>query len=169
MHPQPRDEAHDAGGSVGHDAGFAVTWATAASAGRRNMSRTGTMVAEAGCCLWRTAPFFECLWCAQTTRAMSAPAGAQSFFLRRIMHGCVARTLRLPCTCVVMSVSAWPSQQGASHKCEGFHTLQRSSWFNFQSTFPRLPPDPMVANHTNGHQIGVNSWVHVWWYMEMTW
>ena len=119
------------------------------------------------CCLWRTAPFSNACG-ARRPLAQCRRLLARRVFLRRITHACVARALRLPCTSVVMSVSAWPSQQGASHRCEGFHTLQRSSWLNFQSTFPRLPPDPLVANHTDGHQIGVNSWVHVCWYMEMT-
>ena len=58
---------------------------------------------------------------------MFARAGAQFFFLRRSTHACVARTLRPPCTAVVMSVSAWPFRQGASHRCAGFHALQRIS------------------------------------------
>ena len=40
---------------------------------------------------------FECFWCAQTTHVVCAHVGAQSFFLRRGAHACVARALRQSC------------------------------------------------------------------------
>ena len=83
---------------------------------------------------------YKCLWCTPTTRAMFAHAGAQSLFLRRNKHACVARTLRPPCTAVVMSLSAWPFQQGA--RCGSFHTSQIISRLNCCKHVPAIASRP---------------------------
>ena len=80
---------------------------------------------------------------------------AAFFFLRRSTHACVARALRPPCTAVVTSVSAWPFQHGASHRCAGFHTLQRISRLNCWKHVPAIAP--VVAYTIDGHQNGLRA------------
>ena len=84
---------------------------------------------------------FECLWCVQTTRAMFAHAVQLSLFFRRSTHACVARTVRP----VLSSVSAWPFQQGARHRCAGASTHGREfrDW-TVGRTFPRWRPGPLL-------------------------
>ena len=68
------------------------------------------------------------------------------FFCVEARTACVARAQRPPCTAVVMSVSVWPFQQGASHRCASFHTLQKLLYYwTVGSTFLRLPPDPLLS------------------------
>ena len=68
---------------------------------------------------------FKCLWYAQRPLAQCLRMLARRYFIAsKHAHACVARMLRLPCSAVVMSVSAWPFQRGASHRCAGFHILQ---------------------------------------------
>ena len=93
---------------------------------------------------------FECVWCAQTTRAMYC-ACWRAEFLRRSTHACIERALRPPCTAVVMSVSAWPFQPGdarASAHCRKFQ-----DFMNFWKHVPAIASRPIVANPISGHQI----------------
>ena len=105
------DQAHEAGGAVGYDAGLLFQ-----SSGHGQHRQGGETFRVPGhwllglMLLVAQGAISSRLGCAQTTRATFA-----------------RKPLRPPCTAVVTSVSAWPFQQGASHRCAGFHTLQRIS------------------------------------------
>ena len=81
---------------------------------------------------------FECLWCVQTTRAMFAHAGAQSFFFLR-----EARTLasRERCGHLVLQSSV---RLGHSHK------EQRISRLKFLKHVPAIAFNSIVAISIDG-------------------
>ena len=85
---------------------------------------------------------FASSWFAQTTRTVSSHAGAQRFFLRRSTHACVARTPGHHV--LLLSVSACPFQQGATHRCADFHTFQIFSRLNGWKHVPAIASDPLL-------------------------
>ena len=93
--------------------------------------------------------FFECLWCAQTTLAMFAHAGAQSFFFRASKHTRLRRASATATLCCCRHVAAWPFQQGASHRCAGLPPIENFTIEIFEarshSCFqPPLFPTPVT-------------------------
>ena len=87
---------------------------------------------------------FDCLWYAQTTRALFAHAGAQKVFF------CVeARTPasreRYGHLVLLSGVTVWSFQQGASHRCAGFHTLLRISRLIFSKHVFAICSDPIAV------------------------
>ena len=49
-------------------------------------------------------------------------------------------------------MTAWPFQQGGSHRCAGFHTLQRISSLNCWKHVPAMASRPIVCQLSNERQ-----------------